>query len=232
MFPVTPVSTPQASGTRAGQGRSGPGPLVLILPLSTLILVVLWSRHWRQTSTGARPAPPDATQERDVEGWVGRGEPAPGLFLSARLVPLHEDAARQTFDREKLAGRLGLGPGEPWRLVLELVAPAPGTTHTTSLELNAVAVEDAAGARLGPLFQDPPRPEQGEVVDPLRALLALPAQSLHAGHAVTLVMWGAAPGAGARLVGLGEPLDLQARRVRIDVLPATLARLERAQDGR
>lgn len=241
MFPVTQGSDAQASADEADGGpsggpssprRTGPGPLVLILPLLTLILAVLWSRHWRQTSSGERPEPPAAAQEREVEGWVGSGELAPGLLLSARLVPLHDEAQRQSFDREVLAQRLGLGPGEPWRLVLELVAPAAGAADETSLELTAAAVEDSAGARLEPVLADRPSAVQGEVVDPLRALLALPGQSLHAGQAVTLVLWGAAPGAGARLLGFGEPIDLQARRVRVDVLPATLARLERAEHGR
>lgn len=237
MFPATQGSHAQASANgadegRSGQDRSGPGPFVLILPLLTLILAVLWSRHWRQASTGERPEPPTTAEEREVQGWVGSGQPAPGLLLSARLVPLHDEAARQTFDREVLADRLGLGPGEPWRLVLEFVAPTAVAADTSALELMAVAVEDQAGARLGPMFSDRPSPAQGEVVDPLRALLALPAQSLDVGHAVTLILWGQAPGAGARLLGLGEPIELQARRVRVDVLPATLARLDRVENGR
>jgi len=232
MLPVTQASTDKGSGNPGDRGRSGPGPFVLILPLLTLILAVLWSRHWRQSSTGERPAPPAVAQEREVAGWVGSGELAPGLFLSARLVPLHDEAPRQTFDREVLADRLGLGPGEPWRLVLELVAPGPGTTDASSLDLIAAAVKDSAGVRLGPVFPHELSPSAGEIVDPLRALLGLPASGLEVGHAVTLVLWGEAPGPGARLVGFGEPIDLQARRVRVDVLPATLARLDRAEDGR
>ena len=231
MLPATQVSTGKGSGARDGQVRSGPGAFVLLLPLLTLILAVLWSRHWRQTTSGERPEPPTVAQEREVEGWVGSGELAPGLSLSARLVPLHDESARQAFDREVLAQRLGLGPGQPWRLVLELGAPAAGASDTNALELKAAAVEDSAGARLGPVFTNRPRPAESEVIDPLRALLALPAQSLDVGHTVTLVLWGEAPGSGARLVGFGEPIDLQARRVRVDVLPATLARLDRAKDG-
>lgn len=201
--------------------------MVLLLPLLTLVLGVLWARHWRGGERGGLPVPPVAELPADVSGWSGAlREPA----VEAHLVPLHEDPLRQAFDRDVLARRLGLGEGQPWQLVLRYHAVEGGGGGP--IDLGALGVLDSEGAALMPPAAAR-APGTQSPADPLAVLLAPPATPMLPGSGISIVLWGPVPSGDARLVGLsaadGElpPLELRAQPVPSDVLPRTLARLER-----
>ena len=207
----------------AGAGPRGPGPVVLVLPMLALALGILWARHGRSPNGGPRPDPPAPEREGAVAGWVGEALPAPGARLEARLVPLHGDPVRQSFDRDVLAGRLGLAAGRPWQL--ELRYTAPDGVVAPALPLPAARLCDAAGACLVPAVPSVPAPSEGECADPLLTLLA-PPPALAPGERVTVVLWGEPPGEGARLVLDSIEVPLRPSKVPQEALPRTLARLE------
>lgn len=202
-----------------------PGPILLVLPLAALVAGVLWLRHGRGAVEGERPAPPEVEAAGLVEGWVGELPLGAGARLVARLVPLHGEAERQEFDREALAARLGRSDGEPWQLELRY----SGTPERdASLLLPGLSVKDRAGVLLAPVVEAAPAPGDDAPADPLRSLLAPPAE-LAPGTGLTIVLWGRPPGEGARLLlGLHE-VDLRAERMASDSIPRTLARLERGK---
>jgi hypothetical protein len=205
---------------RAPRRRS---PLLLLLPL--LFFVLALSHVLRRPQRGD-PAPPPVQSDPDagVAGWRGELSGARG-WLEATLTPLHADAERQAFESRALAGRLGLEPGQAWRLRVLWSAPeaergaASAAPHgldrrveggrgaaeslaraePAGLGLGAVEVQDGQGVALRSLPAPAPG---GGAADPLRALVAPPPGSLRPGQAADWILWGRAPLEGARLAGL------------------------------
>lgn len=177
--------------------RRLPAALWLLGALPAVLFLVAALLYARREPAGAPPAPAGEAEVASVTGWIGGVDAPGGARLYVRLARLHAGELRQAFDRDALARRYELGPGEPWRLVLRLVGDDAGS----ELELGGLAVADAGGVRLRPIRVDEPPAEDG-VADPLAVLLA-PPERLHSGEEVSLVLWGPAPASGAiRLVGL------------------------------
>lgn len=202
--------------------RASLGPIVLLVPLFSLVIGVLWARRARTPWNGRRPAPPALEEASERDAWVGETT-RDGARIVARLLPLHDAHPRLAFERDVLAERLRLGAGRPWRLELayhELDAAAAGLELT-----NAQVIHDAGALALA-VSRAPEPPEDG-VADPLQVLLAPPGDRLEAGREVTLVLWGPAPEGVVRLVTPGLELVLEPRRVAAVLVPETLARLDR-----
>ena len=68
---------------------------------------------------------------------------------------------------------------------------------TASIDLTALAVHDAAGPALAPIA---PGTLAGTRPDPVAVLFMPPSDPLLPGNAVSLILWGRAPGSDARLV--------------------------------
>jgi len=194
-------------------------------------------------------------REEDVEGWAAEGATG-GVRLRARLFPLHADAARWAFEAAALRARLGLEDGLPWRLELacedlpgdpaptpeaslEVGAPTGGPASAReprAFELGGLAVRHDGGWIL-PAVPSAPAPAPGAVCDPLRSLLAAPAEALVPGRELSLVLWGPRPMGSPVLVrrtGPAEPLGetllaLAPERVSPALVSRTLARLEREE---
>lgn len=199
----------------------------MVLPIVVLVLAVLWVRHGAGRSPGDRPEPPDVSVVTLVEGWLGEAAPTPGARLEVRLVPLHGDEDRQVFDRDVLAARLGRSSGQPWQL--ELRYPCAADAGAPSLSLEALELRDANGSALLPVVGRAPSPVGEGAADPLLSLLAPPTE-LAPNTSVTVVLWGEAPGEGARLAIDAIEVPLRVERVASDSVPRTLARLERGGD--
>ena len=105
--------------------------------------------------------------------------------VGVSLEPLHEDARRQSFDKEALAKRLGLEEGEPWRLKLVPLGEAPDS------ELSDVHVLEGQRECLS-LLVDEVSISEGGVHDPLIALFQ-PRKEQGEGQAWEFVLWGDAP---------------------------------------
>ena len=192
------------------------GPIVMIVPLLSLVAGALWMRS--RVAPGAPPAAPAIDDpEAAVRGWrtVAREDPR----VVAELFPLHADPERQAFEARALAGRLDLGPGEPWRLRLQIGADGPTIDPTT------IAIEADGRAVLGVL-------EPG-AAGPLAALLS-PPSVWPSGRVVEIVLWGRPPESAARLTcrdpsGGALALDLETHQRPRRELPAFLARLDPAE---
>ncbi len=232
----------------------GPGALVLFL-LVFLSVVGAASLFFGRRSRRTPAAPPQVTSpDETVAAFSGELEGAGG-WLSATLAPLHAEPARQAFESSALARRLGLGPGEPWRLRVRwqrrrepgASRPAgdrPERDSPAGIALGAVEVLDSEGAALRS-FVPPPAPGNGPA-RPLETLLAPPAGALHPGAVADWVLWGRTPAGEVRLSGLvpegdGEflaatgfegPFVLRAAWLRRGDLQAPLARLDRARPGK
>lgn len=217
-------------------GRARPathGPLLLVIPLLSVMLGILWARHWKPYPAGRRPEPPPVVEASGVRGWAGTATLPGGGRLVARLVPLHSDPARQAFDAAALAHRLGLGDGAPWRLVLAL-RPEPagaGERSLASIPLASVRISDDQGQALRSLAA--PVPSPSGVVDPVAVVVAPPTDALEPGKEVSLVLWGRPPGATAHARGLPAGVELVLHReTRLsDALDGALARLDPSQVG-
>ncbi len=204
----------------------GPGPIVLVPPLLALVLGILWVRHGNGfRPRGDRPFPPQSALETQVPGWVGQAEPTGGTRLDVRLVSLHDQADRQRFDRDALAGRLGLEGGQPWRLVLRYSADPAAAVP--ALPLDGLELNWGDGKRLLPAVSTSQGVSEDVGVDPLRSLLALP-ETLAPNHDVTVVVWGDTPGQDLRLDVGSTQVQLRAEPVAAGTVPPTLARLDRS----
>ncbi len=211
----------------------------MIVPILTLVVGAIWlAGHRPRREPGPTPAVGDP--DRAVAGLEARLELEGGGELTARVLPLHGDPDRQAFDAEALRRRLGLPPGEAWRLSLSWTGSAEAADgENGGLELGGLGVRDARGPALELL----PAAEAGGPPDPLRTLLAGRRPPLHPGQAVDLVLWGRAPAEGAALGGLRGPeavesaldasggdLPLGACELRLGDLRTSLARLELRPD--
>jgi hypothetical protein len=200
----------------------------------------------RAPRLGERASPP-AADAAAVDGWVGTLAGPGGARLEARLTPLHAAPERQAFDARALERRLALEPGEPWLLVLRYRADdGPPSALAPAAEL-PVAVPALALARVevhdegGRAARALPSAAVGPATpaDPLRVLLAPPAEDLAPGEEVGLVLWGRRPAGSARVEGLWAEWDdgrgftagalaLHPRGVDRAALHAAVARLDRA----
>jgi hypothetical protein len=244
-------------------------PLLLLLPPLLLLLGLLHLAR-REPLSGPTPPPDVSSPDETVSALTGELSGAAGGWLVATLAPLHADPQRQAFEAAALTRELGLEPGQPWRLSVRWEAGEAGAEEDAAaqgagsrgaesvpagesvaqvrpagIELGPVSVEDEAGLALRSLDDPPPRAE-GEPTPPLRTLLAPPVGALRPGRTADWILWGRAPGAGARLVGLTPradpvfqaatgfegPFPLRATRVRRGDLGQPLARLERAPNGK
>ncbi|MCP3920068.1 MAG: hypothetical protein GY711_31465 [bacterium] len=221
-------------GEPAPRERSGVGPIVLVLPLCTAILAILWSRHWRPHQGGEPPLPPEI-HEGEVPGWRATRMFAGGATLLVGLAPLHEDERRQAQDRRALGERFERSEGEPYRLRIVLRASESGASavqppeQAVDLDLGDLRVVDTTGLALEPVVSRARAPRDG-LNDPLATLLAPPFQSLGEGEEVSVVLWGRPPTDSAQLEGLGDPLRLATRPFTRSELSRSLARLERGED--
>jgi hypothetical protein len=208
--------------------KRGLGPVVLLLPLIAVVAGLMWEPGGGGRGEGPRPVPPKSERDLEVPGWVGETEIVPGARLAARLVPLHTADARQRFDRDALAAKLGLGEGQPWQLVLTYRGPLAGSQGPSApvLDLDRLAVRGDGAAGLDLAVPVAPRVDPDGLADPLLALLAPPAQ-LSPGRQVTLVLWGPPPIGSPRLVLGSAEFSLRAATVPAQGLPRSLARLER-----
>lgn len=219
----------------------------MLLPLLFFVLAL---SHVLQRPRRGDPAPPPTQSDPDdgVAGWRGELAGVRSTWLEATLTPLHAEPARHEFESRALERRLGLEPGQAWRLRVQWsageaalgarVAEALASAEPAGLGLGAVEVLDVQGTALRAL----PAPDAGSgAADPLRVLVSPPPGALRPGQAADWILWGRAPGEGARLVGLvpeddeafraatgfAGRLELRAVSVRRGDLEEPLARLER-----
>lgn len=198
-----------------GRHTTGPfGPSVVVF--AALVALAVGTRTLRRdvdrdtNRDQVARAPRDAVPESDVGVWLGH-DPT-GLVV--RLSPLSRESERQAFDAGALAARLGLEPGQPFRL--ECCAHLPEGSRPT----RDVWIEDDEGVALVPLVRlVAPDAEARGVVDPVLGLLAAPGSV--AGGTVT-VLWGRAPRAGAQLIGAHAELGLESTFV-VPLAPSTVA---------
>ena len=185
------------------------GPSVVLFAALAALAVGTRTLH-RGVADDVAKAPRDAVPESAVGVWLGHNPSG----LVVRLSPLAREAERQAFDAKALALRLGLEPGQPFRL--ECCAHVPEGPHPK----RDLWVEDDEGVALVPVASLlAPRSDPTEVVDPVMGLLA--AAGSAAGGTVT-VLWGRAPGAGARLVGADAETGL-AHSFVVPLAPSTVA---------
>ncbi len=147
----------------------------------------------------AAPAPRPEAAAQATPALVGRGE-----GLVARLEPLDPDPVRQRALAGALAARFGLAAGEPWRLTLARASGA-GAGSDLAGALAAPLVLDERGQALAAVALG--RATPGAPADPLATLLGA-ASLAGADGARARVLWGRAPGAGARLETGGLVLAL------------------------
>ena len=203
--------------------RASPvGPIVMIVPLLSLIAGALWMRD--RVTSGPPPAPPDvADPDEAVAGWRTAGE---DRFLTAELFPLHALAERQAFEALVLAERLDLATGEPYRLRLSLTDP------TVAVDPASIRVDVPAGTALAVVRPGPTAPS-----GPLRTLVAPPSALEPDGRIVDIVLWGRAPEAPASLCvrdvdGAEHAFALERLERPRRELPAFLARLDPEDAGK
>ena len=198
------------------------GPVVMIVPLLSLIAGSLWMRA--RVGTGPPPGVPAVVDpDAMIEGW--RTPEGTGV-VAAELFPLHAQPERQAFEAQRLAERLDLEPGEPFRLRLAQAA----TEHTIDPASVAVRIEAAtvlAVVRPGPAARR----------GPLATLLAPPTALDPGGRVVEIVLWGEAPDSQPTLVvqdvsGTELTLELEPLERPRRELPAFLARLDPEERGK
>ncbi len=104
----------EPDGERASRGDRV-GPEALLLPVLLLALLWLEGAGGRGLPTGDLPtgAVDGPSEVVVLEGRLVGDE---GPLLEVRLAPLSPDPSAQEFDARVLRARLGLGPGEPFRL--------------------------------------------------------------------------------------------------------------------
>ena len=200
-------------------------PALLFAPLVLLAGLVQCSAFVRPQGSST-PAPVIADPTHALDGFAATIEAADGSKLVLRLGPLHADPQRQAFESQALRAHLGLGEGEPMRLVLawqrvQRPSPVPRPAQNSgegsqrvveplqdlplALGLSGVRVVDGRGVALVSLDGVSPRRASAPKEDvrlPLGTLLAPPSGSLSQGECVEWHLWGRVPEPGARLEGL------------------------------
>lgn len=216
-----------SDGSQPQQRRTGGfGPSVVVLSLLSATWIASRGAGERPAALPGAAVPSAADAIGEVPVWLGQHALSADGAVRARLTPLHAEPDRQAFDARALAQRLGLGAGEPWRLELAYEAPP----DAPPLGLSDIAIEDASGRRIAPAAPAADgRAAAGAAVDPLRALVRAPRTALRPGGTASLVLWGDAPGAGARVVGVdavGAPsIELAEDRAAGDGLSRPLTRV-------
>jgi len=224
-----------------------------MLVLLPLLLLLLGAVHlWRREPSHLPASPPQVSSpEETVAALTGELEGAAGSWLVATLTPLHVDAGRQAFESRSLARRLGLEPGEPWRLSVrwegaraeQEAAPraagrlgdegpagaeVPLRVPPAGIALGEVCVEDAQGTALHPLRVPDSSPRRP--VSPLETLVSAPQGALRRGETADWILWGRPPRGEARLVGL-VPLGDELFRAATGFEGAFLLRVTRVRRG-
>lgn len=218
MSSLRPRTPTRARGQR---GRTAfPGPLLLLFPLLAFAIAIARLQNARP-QPGGYPAAPSQGRAIAAEAWVDRA----GGEVRATLTRLHADAERQRFDTRALQRRLGFGAGEPWRLELRYDPRDPGAAP---LDLEALAVRDAAGLKLlAPEAPAPPPPDG--VADPV-AVWVSPPTALAPGRTTSVLLWGDEPRPDAVVVGAGAELRLSRGFHEVPERGSLLARLEEPAD--
>lgn len=230
----------EAEGERAA--RRG-GPQLVFVPLCALFAVAWWISR---PESGLRPsAPPPRTDPEAIQEVLWGEARAGGVTLTARLTPADVARERAEFQSLALERRYGLEAGALFRLRLEARAAETGADGASpseaAFDLRSVGIADDSGAALVPLAlasperppDHPPQQPPHHPMDPLATLLAPPSAPLRPGQGIDLFLWGKAPGAGARVTGLGEEggevaVALVPRQVRAGDIGGPLARLDPA----
>ncbi len=151
----------------------------------------------------------DPEPAREWEGVIPWGE----ARVHVRLGPLHEEGGLERFRAIALRERLGLSPGEPWRLLLSLESssPCPGVV--------SVRVEDDEGLALVPLSE---AAGDAHVEDPLWSLFAPGPGELEPERERPVLLWGRTPeGDEIRIALAGDGSHCQGR---LEPAPAALPR--------
>lgn len=214
------MSAPRGSS----RGRLHVGPIVLIPPLLVGVYAALWFLTHPaggpdgvgQLSDAAGHVAPEELQA--LEGSLDLGEG----HLGVRLTPLQAVAAWQEFDAHVLADRLGLGPGEPWRLEVMYesgqqdvdILPAR-VTDSDGLALEAVRLK---------LSSERP-------FDPLRVLFGRPPMKLPADTEAQLLLWGRRPGKSGELELGSRRIGLRPTVVGFEELRGFVAGIDPSQGG-
>lgn len=193
----------------------------MIVPLLSLIAGALWMRG-RVTGGPPPSAPRIGDPNEVVAGWQTADDAGP---LVAELFPLHPSPERQAFEARALRERLGLGPGEPFRLRLSLVDPGSPVDPWT-LCVRAGGADVLAVVRPGPGLG------ASGARSPLATLLSPPSELAPDGRIAEVVLWGQRPAATPTLAfrtrdGREVALELEPHARPRRELPAFLARLER-----
>jgi hypothetical protein len=211
-----------------GRGIARWAPWILVAAL----LVLLASATWKLALDSRRSPhlePTISDPDEAIAAFRGAA-PAGGAEVEFLIAPLHADPDRQRFEALALAQRLGLEEGEPWRLVRRGAAdPGAGADELLApLPASGYVVRDSRGVALRSLEVPP----AGELVDPVRSAFAPWLSSDRS--TTTCVLWGRAPGAGARLAAVAGKAEiaLESSSVHRSELEVPLARLERPGGGK
>jgi hypothetical protein len=95
------------------------------------------------------------------------------------------------------------------RLAWETADEGDASADAPGWDLRAVEVRDEQGIALRSLPIAVTAPSERAPADPLATLLGPPGEALRAGFETDLVLWGRAPGANARVEGLGPASESQ-----------------------
>ncbi len=186
--------------------RPGLGAWIVILALPAAAVGL---RAWIDAEHAERRERPERELPASAVGttwWTGTGEFDGALRVLARVRALHADRARQAFDAERLRARDARYADEPYWVEIEVLPPADGAGRPAPLNVlldpRGIRIEDERGVALtnpvaNPLAQA--ARSAGGAVDPLSTLLS-PSRPLAPGEHASFVLFGRAPGAGARLV--------------------------------
>ena len=197
--------------------------LAFALTFSGLVLFAAVRDLLEQQGRDPRHVVPNPTSAvREVGGWRGPANlEAEGLRL--QLAPLHTDSERQAFDAKVLGERLGLGPGQPFRLEVSVQEGSKSPEYdrlAAAASAGELYLEDHGGRVGGLLFFG-----TGGVMDGAEPILRLfdPAETVGLERHGRLVFWGRPPGEGARLSGPDIDWRLTAGSLSRDELPRFVA---------